>query len=117
MYSHLTKKEKKKRLALARKRALHWSIQQQTIATLKSTSKPQSTTTPLNRVSTQRDPYLDSPKTTFHTPLELPAHSTETIQAIQQTLLDLQEQREAIDTTISVLQHRLDFLLKTKTPR
>ena len=116
MYSHLTKKEKRKRLELARKRALHWLIQQQTIAILKSTSKLQSTTTSTNRVPTQRDSYLNS-QTTFHTPLELPAHSTETIQAIQQTLLDLQEQREAIDTTISVLQHRLDFLLKTKTPR
>ena len=104
-------------MALARKRALHWSIQQQTIATLKSTLKQQSTTTPITRTQTQRDPYLNSPQTTFHTPLELPVHSTETIQAIQQTLLDLQEQKETIGITISVLQHRLDFLLKTKTPR
>ena len=102
---------------LPEKRALHWSIQQQTIATLKSTSKQQSTTTPITRTQTQRDPYLNSPQTIFHTPQELPAHSTETIQAIQQTLLDLQEQKEAIDIPISVLQHRLDFLLKTKRAR
>ena len=42
-----------------------------------------------------------------------------TIQAIQQTLVDLQDQREAIDITIDVLQHRLQFLLentKSNTP-
>ena len=49
----------------------------------------------------------------YHTPISLTENNTNTIKAIQDTLQDLQEQRQAIDITIDVLQHRLNFLLST----
>ena len=103
------KKEKRKRLALARKRAINWSTQQQTIAALKKSlsEKPkQLTSTVTNKTNRNTAP---SSNKTFFTPLSLPEDTTNTIQAIQQTLLDLQGQHEAIDITIDVLQHRLHF--------
>ena len=118
MYSHLTKKKKRKRLAQPRKRALYWSIQQQTIATLKkSSSHIQSTLTPTSSNTNQRDSSLKTPEVSFYTPLSLPDKSTETIQAIKQTLIDLQDQKKTIGITIDVLQRRLNFLVNAKTPK
>ena len=113
MYSHLSKKEKRKRLALARKRAITWSAQQQTIAALKKSlsEKPQQLTwTVSNKTNWDTAP---SSNKTFFTPLSLPEDTTNTIQAIQQTLLDLQSQREAIEIIIEVLQHHLHYLRET----
>ena len=123
MYSHLSNKEKKKKLAQARKRAINWSAQQQTLSKLRNTTsnksyKPaQSSST--NKPKTNRETSLKKPPESsdlsFHTPIPLSEENTNTIQAIQQTLLDLQNQKEAIDITIEVLQRRLHFLLSTKT--
>ena len=122
MYSHLSKKEKKKKLALARKRAITWSAQQQTLNKLRNTTShitklAQSTTT--TKPQSKQGTFLQPPETSensFYTPIFLSDDKTRTIQAIQQTLLDLQEQKEAIDTTIKVLQSRLHFLQNSKTP-
>ena len=61
MYSNLTSKEKKKKLAQARKRAILWSAQEQTrIAVKKSTSlfKPKSAETGPKLRDTQGDSYI-----------------------------------------------------------
>ena len=116
MYSHLTKKEKKRKLAQARRRAQQWSIKQQTIVTLKkSSSTNQSTPTPTSSNTKQRDSNLKTPEVS-NNPSSTKIHS-DTIQAIQQTLSDLEEQKKAIDITIGVLQRRLNFLLNQKTPK
>ena len=121
MYSHLSKKEKRKRLAQARKRALLWSIQQQTVANLRKSSSYQQQSTLTHSVQTsKRDNInLKTPETHIHTDLSLPQNKTKTIQSIQNTLADLHKQRDEIDITINVLQHRLKSLQvsKTKTPR
>ena len=97
MYSHLSKREKKKKLAKARKRAILWSVQQQTISTLRNTTSNQNkiaqSTTTNQYQTTDREPSLKPPHTpepSFYTPISLPDNNAKTIQAIQQTLLDLQ---------------------------
>ena len=112
MYSHLSKREKQKRMALTRKRAINWSVQQQTIVGLKKTisEKPSQSTSTATRL--QRDTAPSSMRTSYYTPLSLPEDSTNTIKAIQKTLLDLQGQREVLNITIDVLEHRLLFLQK-----
>ena len=102
MYSHLSKKEKRKKLAQVRKRAIIWSAQQQTVAALKkSLSEKPKQLTPTASYKTKQD-TAPPPNKTFYTPLSLPEDSVDTIQAIQQTLLDLHHQHEAIDITIYV---------------
>ena len=117
MYSNLTKKEKKKKLAQARKRAILWSAQEQTrIAVKKSTSlyKPKSAETGSKLRDTQGDSYIHPSDTlSFETPIPLEDERVKTIQALRQTLKDLQDQKQAIDITIDVLNRRLDFLLKS----
>ena len=122
MYSHLSSKEKKKKLAQARKRAINWSAQQQVLSKLRNTTSKsqnlaQSSST--NKLKSNRETSLKKPPETsdlsFFTPIPLSDENTNTIRAIQQTLLDLQNQKEAIDITIEVLQRRLHFLLNTKT--
>ena len=120
MYSHLSTREKKKKLAQARKRAIIWSAQQQTIANLRNTisnqtKKAQSTTTNQTPIFT-REHSLKPPHTpepSFYTPISLSDNNVKTIQAIEQTLQDLHIQKEAIDTTIDILQRRLRFLLNS----
>ena len=118
MYSELSKKEKEKKLAQARKRAVQWSAQQQTRAALRKTSslKRSSTPTnlPLNIDTSTSDHSVDL---SFNTPIPLSDNRTNTIQAIQDTLKDLKAQREAIDTTIQVLNQRLQFLLNEPKSR
>ena len=95
MYSHLSKKEKKKKLTQARERAINWSAQQQTLSKLRNTTsnltKPaQSTTT--TKKQTKRYTSFKPPETpdiSFYTPISLSDEMTSNIQAIQQTLLDL----------------------------
>ena len=114
MYSHLSRKEKRKKLAQARKRAIIWSAQQQIVAALKKSlsEKPrQLTSTDSNKTKQDTAPLSNKP---FYTPLSLPENTTDTAQAIQQTLLDLHHQQEAIDITIDVLQRCLQFFLSQK---
>ena len=100
-------------MALARKRAIIWSAQQQTIAALKKSlsEKPQQLTSTVSN-KTNQDTAPSSNKTLF-TPLSFPEDTTNTIQAIHQTLLHLQSQHKAIDIIIDVLQHCLHFLRET----
>ena len=121
MYSNLTKGEKKKKLAQARKRAILWSAQEQTRLLLKknsSASKIKSTETPTKLLDSQVDTYIYPTDTLkFETPIPLQDERVKTIQALEQTLKDLQDQKQAIDITIDVLSRRLDFLIRTKTPK
>ena len=121
MYSNLTKGEKKKKLAQARKRAILWSAQEQTRLLLKknsSASKIKSTETPTKLLYSQGDTNIHPTDTLkFETPIPLQDERVKTIQALEQTLKDLQDQKQAIDITIDVLSRRLDFLLRTKTPK
>ena len=118
MYSHLTKKEKKRKLAQARRRAQQWSIKQQTIATLKkSSSTNQSTSTPTHSNVKTRDSNLKTPEVSIHSLSPSSNNNSDTVQAIQQTLTDLEEQKKAINITIGVLQRRLNFLLNSKTQK
>ena len=77
----------------------------------------QSTTT--TKKTTKRDTSFEPPETpdiSFYTPIPLSDKRTSTVQAIQQTFLDLQEQKESIEITIKVLQRCLHFLLNSKEP-
>ena len=65
----------------------------------------------LTNTESQLNIFDHSTDLSFKTPIHLSNKRTETAQAIQETLTDLYSQREAIDTTIQVLQHRLEFLL------
>ena len=120
MYSNLTKKEKKKKLAQARKRAILWSAQEQTRLAIKKTTsllKTKSTDSENKLRDNQGDTYIHPVDTlSFETPIPLQDERIKTIQALQQTLKDLQDQKQAINITIDVLSRRLDFLLKAKTP-
>ena len=121
MYSHLSKKEKRKRLAQARKRALLWSIQQQTVANLKKSSSHQQQSTSTHSIQTSKrdNTILKSPEPHFHTDLSTSQNKSETIHSIQNTLADLYKQKDEIDITIKVLEHRLNSLQvsKAKTAR
>ena len=99
MYAHLTKREKKKKLALARKRDLLWSTTELTKKALRKTSSSKELTPPPTET-----PLLP----TFH---ESSVDPESTIQALEQTLSDLTEQRHNLDSTIAVLQLRLESLL------
>ena len=109
MYSNLTKKEKQKRLAQARKRAVQWSAQQLTRTNLRKTTslKRSSTPTNLDQPTEVDDQSMDL---SINTPIPLAENRISTIQAIKSTLKDLQDQKEAIETTIQVLSNRLQYL-------
>ena len=121
MYSNLTKREKKKKLAQARKRAILWSAQKQTQLSIKksiSALKPKSTETATKLRDIHGDTYIHPSDTLqFETHIPLQDKRIKTIQALEQTLKDIQDQKQAINITIDVLSRRLDFLLKSKTPK
>ena len=107
MYSHLSKREKQKKLALARKRAIVWSTNDQLKRALKkTTSSATLTTSPIVPNFTYRDP----------TQIETISNTSQTIQALEQSIADLEIQRQHLDITLSVLRHRLNSLLQEKTP-
>ena len=116
MYSNLSKKEKQKKLVQARKIAINWSVQQKTITTLRNSSskKIQSSETKKSQHKTIRDSTLFETDNSYFISIYIPEQETDTSQAIEKTLQDLQSQKEAIDTTIAVLQHRLNFLLNSR---
>ena len=92
MYSHLSKKDKQKKLAQVQKRAIIWSIKQKTISAFRNTTsinskQTQSTTT--YKIRQKREIPLKTHETSgtaFCTPISLPEQIINTIQAIQQTL-------------------------------
>ena len=79
MYSNLSKKEKKTRLAQVCKRAILWSVQQQTIShQRKSTSKNiQSSETRASQQITQRDSTLFQTGHSYFTPIYIPEQNTD----------------------------------------
>ena len=118
MYSNLTKREKKTKLAQARKRAILWSAQEQTRSAIqKSSSKaqPKSTKTGPSLMDTTSDNSTSNIQL-FSTPIPLKEDQIKTIDAIKATLKDLHEQQRSINITIDVLTQRLNFLTNTKTP-
>ena len=108
-------------MAQGRKRAILWSAQEQTrLSIKKSTSalKTKSTETSTKLLDSQGDTYIHPSDTLqFETHIPLQDKRIKTIQALEQTLKDLQDQKQAINITIDVLSRRLDFLLKSKTPK
>ena len=101
MHSYLSKKEKKKKkkLTQARKRDINWPAQQQTLSKLRNTTsnsqKPaqsSKTTEPKTTRETSLKPS-ETPDISFYTPISLSDEKTSTIQAIQQTLLGLQDKK------------------------
>ena len=117
MYNHLSKKEKQKKLAQARKRAVLWSIQEQRCKTLKTTKSLErlSTSTTLHSPTQEVEifyPALTEPQTTARA---LQA-SDSTVAALTATISDLQEQRRQLDITIQVLTRRLNDILSSKPP-
>ena len=119
MYSHLTKREKQKKLAQARKRAILWSAQEQTRSAIrKSSSKAQPKSTKIG--SSFMDISSDNSTLNtqfFSTPIPLKEDQIKTIEAIKATLKDLHEQQRSINITIDVLTQRMNFLTNSKTPK
>lgn len=112
MYRNLSKKEKQSKLAQARKRAILWSSQEQRRKNLQATEPvaqlSTTTTTPIFYPAASElsnDDLVSKP-----IPLKQNTPAT-TIAALQASISDLQEQREQLDITIRVLQHRLNYLL------
>ncbi len=113
MYSKLSKKEKQSKLAQARKRAILWSSQEQRRKNLQASA-------PVAQLSTLTAPifYPAASELTSDDILTKPSPvkpntPATTIAALQASLSDLLEQREQLDITIRVLQHRLEYLLST----
>lgn len=101
MYAHLTKKEKAKKLALARKRAILWSAQERRKKLLQASVpvvQPSSSVEPIFYPA-----YSELPNT---------ASVPQTIPALQTTISDLLQQQEQLEITIRVLTRRLDTLLQ-----
>ena len=121
IYSNLTKREKQKKLAQARKRKILWSAQEQTRLAIKTSTsfmKSKSTATEVKLRDSQGDTHIHPSDTLFfETPIPLQDERVKIIQALEQTLKDLQDQKQAIDITIDVLNHHLEFLLKSKSPK
>ena len=109
MYAHLTKKEKQKKLALARKRAILWSSQEQRKKQLQATAPvlhlPSSVEPPFYPAYSDPPPELPPSLTNTSIP------DNTTIAALQASISDLLEQREQLDITIRVLSRRLEALL------
>ena len=108
MYDHLTKKEKAKKLALARKRAILWSAQEQRKNQLQASA-------PVVQLPSSVEPvfypaYSDLP-TNLSTSIP-PVPLKETIPALQAPISDLVHQQEQLEITIHVLTRQLDTLLQ-----
>ncbi len=101
MYAHLTKKEKAKKLALARKRAILWSAQERRKKQLQAS-------VPVVQPSSLVEPIF------YPAYSELPNTPSvpQTIPALQATISDLLHQQEQLEITIRVLTGRLDTLLQ-----
>lgn len=112
MYAHLTKREKQKKLAQARKRVILWSSQEQRKRSLKATAS-------LAKMSTATFPIFYPAETELPPeqiaakPSPMMTGNTTPIAALQATIDDLKEQRAQLDISIQVLKCHLDALLST----
>ena len=121
MYFQLSKREKQKKLTQARKRVILWPAQQQTHNALRKSSsltKLKSTTTSSSPRKIDQDIHLPPfVNLSFTTSIPLNKDQIKTIQSIQQTFRDLQDQRQVVNISIDVSTRRLEFLQKIKTPQ
>ena len=127
MYANLSKKEKQKKLAQARKRAVIWSMQEQrrhNLRTTQSQGRLSTSTTnpsPSQEVETffpaqTEDIHIQPEPTNIPSPLHHANIADPTVAALTATIQDLTEQRKQLDTTIQVLTRRLQDLLNQKPP-
>ena len=118
MYKHLSKGEKKKKLKQARKRAIVWSAQEQLRKALKiqSTSETEATEAqkPAAKLPPTRSGTASASRSlltpTAQSPIQNQYTTVPTIAEIEATLQSLYQQRQQLNTTISVLQQQLLYL-------
>ena len=120
MYKHLTKGEKKKKLKQARKRAIVWSAQEQLRKALKiqSNSETETETEEIKKPAAKLPPTgsrtARAPRSlltpTAPSPIQNQYTTVPTIAEIESTLQSLYQQRQHLNTTISVLQQQLLYL-------
>ena len=85
MYSHLTKREKQKKLAQAKKRAILWSAQEETRSTIRKSSckaQPKSTDTGHSLMDISSNNSTTNTQS-FSTPIPLKEDQVKTIKAIK----------------------------------
>ena len=116
MYKHLSKKEKQKKLAQARKLAVVWSAREQWRKTLKTTeSLEKSSTLKTSSIPTQETdtfyPAIFELYLNYNPPLSEPTDIT--VAALQTTINDLLVQRHQLDISIQVLKGRLEHIISS----
>lgn len=127
MYANLSKKEKQKKLAQSRKRAVIWSVQEQRKRNLRTTQSQGRLLTSTTRPSPSQEVETFFPAQSDTTPLRthtedipLPLHyaniADPTVAALTATIQDLTKQRRELDITIQVLTRRLQDILNKKPP-
>ena len=119
MYKHLSTKEKQKKLAQAKRRAVLWSIQEQRRRTLKTTESLEqlSTLTTALAPTKEEDTFFPARSESFqvHT-IDTDKNTAPTVAALKEIIQDLSEQRRKLDITIQVLNKRLQDILSQKPP-
>ncbi len=119
MYKHLSKKEKQKKLAQAKLRAVLWSIQEQRRRTLKTTESLEqlSTLTTALAPTKEEDIFFPAQSNSFQVPTtETDKNTAPTVAALTAIIQDLSEQRRKLDITIQTLNKRLQDILSQKPP-
>ena len=119
MYKHLSKKEKQKKLAQAKRRAVLWSIQEQRRRTLKTTESLEqlSTLTTALAPTKEEDIFFPAQSKSFQVPTtETDKNTAPTVAALTAIIQDLSEQRRKLDITIQTLNKRLQDILSQKPP-
>ena len=118
MYKHLSKKEKQKKLAQAKRRAVLWSIQEQRRKTLQTTVSLEqlSTTTTVPSPTKEVDNFFPALSEPIQTTSSVDSSSEPTIAALTAIIHDLIEQRHKLDITIQVLNRRLQEILSQRSP-
>ncbi len=111
MYAHLSKREKAKKLALARKWAILWSVQEKCKKQLQASALVAQLPPLVEPVFCPA--YSDLPPLNFTTSIP-PTPPRETISALQAIIADLLHQQEQLEITICVLTRRLDTLLQAQ---
>ncbi len=121
MYSQLTQKKKQKKVALARKRGVIWSAQEQHKKSLRNTaSQVQLSTTTTHTLPEHQEveiifPALSEVDYGSNHP-HTHSHSDSTVTALTSALQDFKEQCQQLDFCIQVLTRTLQQLLNTKPP-
>ena len=118
MYKHLSKKEKQKKLAQAKRRAVLWSIQEQRRRTLKTTESLEqlSTLTTALAPTKEEDTFSPAQSESSQVHTNTDKDTAPTVAALKEIIQDLSEQRRKLDITIQVLNKRLQDILSQKPP-